>query len=348
VFVQSDFDVLIGAALMNLKKIFQRKIKYRDFDDKFYLEFYPDVANAVYLGAYKNGYDHFYRHGKFEGRFRNRSAVVESREDFVFKLINRNGQGLEIGPSHNPLAPKSSGFNVEIVDHLSRQDLIAKYTSHNIDLSNIEEVDYIWKGGALVDLIGQKAKYDFIIASHVIEHLPDPISFINDCFLLLKPQGVLSLVIPDKRYCFDFFQQITTVGQLVDAHLSKPVQPSPGQILDHHLSASASVGRIAWASSDSVNMPDSLVHSFDEAKFIFENAMRTGEYVDVHCWRFTPETFELAINDLVSLNLISLNLGYLSATNGCEFYASFIKDDSVAASIASPSRLHALSSMCKV
>jgi predicted SAM-dependent methyltransferase len=329
------------------KKIFQRKIKYRDFDDVFYLDFYPDVMNAVKSGVFKNGYDHFYKHGKFEGRFKNRLEVKGSRDNFVFKLINQDGKGLEIGPSHNPLAPKSKGFDVDIVDHLSTQELIAKYSSHNVDLSRIEKVDYVWVGGSLTELIGEKGKYDYIIASHVIEHLPDPISFIRDCLFLLKPKGVLSLVIPDKRFCFDYFQQISTTGQLVDAFLRKTIQPSPGQILDHHLNASASAGRIAWAQTDKLAKADSLVHSFDEAKLIFENSISDREYVDVHCWRFTPESFELVMKDLINLDLIALNLESLSATNGCEFYASFISDNSVNLSISNRSRFDLLNFICK-
>lgn len=158
---------------------------------------------------------------------------------------------------------------------------------------------------------------------------------------------MLSLVIPDKRFCFDYFQQISTTGQLVDAFLRKAVQPTPGQILDHHLNASASAGRIAWAETDALAKPDSLVHRFDEAKSIFKNSILDGKYVDVHCWKFTPESFELVIKDLINLDLIALNFESLSTTNGCEFYASFVRDNSVSPSISNRSRFELLNFICK-
>jgi hypothetical protein len=39
----------------------------------------------------------------------------DSREDKVFHLLKKKGLGLEIGPSHNPTAPKSKGgFKYEV------------------------------------------------------------------------------------------------------------------------------------------------------------------------------------------------------------------------------------------
>ena len=39
-----------------------------DFDEDDYLRRYPDVADAIQLGAYKSGYQHYVRHGFYEGR----------------------------------------------------------------------------------------------------------------------------------------------------------------------------------------------------------------------------------------------------------------------------------------
>jgi hypothetical protein len=37
-----------------------------------------------------------------------------SREDKALCALDRKGFGLEIGPSHNPIAPKKLGFNVHM------------------------------------------------------------------------------------------------------------------------------------------------------------------------------------------------------------------------------------------
>ena len=69
--------------------------------------------------------------------------------------INQRGQGLEIGPSHNPIAPKKDGYNVHIIDHACREDLIAKYKNQQVNLDNIEEVDFVWCGESYSELTGK-------------------------------------------------------------------------------------------------------------------------------------------------------------------------------------------------
>jgi len=125
------------------------------------------------------------------------------KKEKILLHINRAGKGLEIGPSINPIAPKNEGFDVEIIDYLTKSELVEKYSVHqNLeagDIEKIDEVDYVWQGQSYVELTGKRKYYDWIIASHVVEHTTDLVHFINDCDALLKDEGVLALVVPDKR-----------------------------------------------------------------------------------------------------------------------------------------------------
>ncbi len=67
-----------------------------------------------------------------------------TREEKILQHIDKNGLGIEIGPSHNPLAPKSAGYRVHIIDHMSREQMINKYAQHGVNLNRIEEVEFIW------------------------------------------------------------------------------------------------------------------------------------------------------------------------------------------------------------
>lgn len=69
-----------------------------------------------------------------------------TRVERILGNIKKSDLGLEIGPSHNPCAPKSQGYNCEVVDYLSKEELINKYRKHNVNINSIEDVDYIWKG----------------------------------------------------------------------------------------------------------------------------------------------------------------------------------------------------------
>lgn len=100
------------------------------------------------------------------------------REQLVLELVDKKGKGLEIGPSYNPLAPKTAGWNVEVVDHLDAEGIRKKNAVWNVDTSKIEHVDHVLTNKSLSETIRKTNEYDFIIASNVIEHTTDMIGFL--------------------------------------------------------------------------------------------------------------------------------------------------------------------------
>jgi predicted SAM-dependent methyltransferase len=310
------------------------------FDEKCYLLANSDVKRAVGAGQFSSGRDHYLKFGYLEGRPL-RLAGVPRRAEKVLLEINASGNGLEIGPSHNPIAPKSSGYRVEIVDHLSAEDLREKYKDHNLQLEKIEDVDYVWNGEKLSDLVGKPNQYDWIIASHVIEHVPDLISFFQECEkLLIKGDGVLALVVPDMRYCFDCLSPLTSVGELLDAYQSKRSRPTPGQIFNHYSRASLKNGAIAWSQKERGTI--SFAHSFSEASEMYKKAVNSSEYIDTHCWRFTPKSFELIMNDLNDLGMIGLSIHSSYETTGCEFHVNLSANNESSKRLSESDRLSLL------
>ncbi|MGH8156261.1 MAG: hypothetical protein ACREP0_13740 [Rhodanobacteraceae bacterium] len=132
--------------------------------------------------------------------------------------------------------------------------------------------------------------------------------FLVDCQTLLQEAGRLILVIPDKRYCFDHFQSLTSTGDVLDAHHLGRTRASPGRVFDHFANA-VGKGRnrvISWHR----HAPGALqlVHSLKNARDAWRCAQTDQEYVDVHNWRFTPESFRLVIDDLRDLGLLELGI----------------------------------------
>ena len=295
------------------------------FSEKDYLEANADVHEAVKKGIFKNGYEHYIKYGEKEGRHLRK---VFSRFDKVFSRLDKKGRGLEIGPSHNPIAPKRDGFNVHILDHASKEQLREKYKDAGVNLSNIEDVDYVWTGKEYKETIGHEKYFDWIIASHVIEHVPNMVRFLNECEAVLKDSGKLSLVIPDARFCFDYFTPLSSTGNFLDAFAENRIKPSCGQVFDHFANAAMLDNKITWSSSF-IDCPDKLIHSFDQAKSQYTQCVNDDHYIDLHCSRFVPETFNLIISDLRDLGLINLKIIHEFPTDGCEFYVTLAKlDDS--------------------
>ncbi len=241
-----------------------------------------------------------------------------NRSDKVLKNINKDGFGLEIGSSHNPLAPKKEGYKVHILDHMSKEELIAKYRDHSVKLENIEEVDYVWRGESYADLTGKSKYYDWIIASHIIEHTPDLIGFLKDCDSILKNTGVLSLVVPDKRFCFDYYRPVTGISRIIDSHFQNNRIHTAGSVAEYFLNVVSLDGNISWDSSSTGK--HNLIHSLENAIQGISSVVNENEYLDVHAWCFVPHSFRLLIHDLYYLGFISFQEVDFYPTEGSEFF----------------------------
>lgn len=225
--------------------------------------------------------------------------AVPDRTKLLLSMFDSSGFGLEVGPSYNPLLPKSRGYNVETIDHADAATLRKKYADN---ASQIEEVDYVSDGRSILETIGKKKRYDFIYASHVIEHVTDIVRFIQDCETLLKPDGLLILAVPDKRFCFDALRPLSTVGQALQAYIEQRKRHTPGILFDQVSYICTKADHIVWIEPTLDDI--ALMQSGDEAKKLFENVQTSADYTDAHGWQFTPSSFRYLVKKLRALGYI--------------------------------------------
>lgn len=227
------------------------------------------------------------------------------RRELLLSLIDTAGLGLEIGPGFNPLLPKREGYRVETLDHATREALVAKYRdAPGVDASRIEEVDHVSTGASVFEAIGQAGRYRYIVASHVIEHTPNLLGFLQDCERLLEPKGVLVLFVPDKRASFDVLRPLTSTGDVLQAHLEGRTRHTAGRVFDELAYNVLRGGAHSWHA----NNHDALAFfgQLHNAKALFEHVQRSGEYIDIHAWQFTPSSFRLISNDLFEIGQLAL------------------------------------------
>jgi SAM-dependent methyltransferase len=241
----------------------------------------------------------------------------ERRRNFVFETADSNGSVLEIGPAHYAILPKREGFNTKTVDYLDRDGLVEKYREFSqYSADDIEDVDFVLPpGAAMVDVISDR--FDLVLASHVLEHTTSVIDFLNECTRLLADGGVIALVVPDHRYCFDRFRERSSLSRIIDASLNPSEVHTVGTLAEFTLNAVKHRGETSWAPGHQGKYE--LVHSLEKAKQNAELA-RAGTYVDVHNWIFTPHHLRLLLQDLWSLDLISVREAFFHGTVGHEFF----------------------------
>jgi SAM-dependent methyltransferase len=236
----------------------------------------------------------------------------------IKRAIAKQDRALEIGPSLNPVLPKAQGYNVAVLDHVDQAGLVAKYAVYGLDTGVIEPVDFVWRGGSLAEAV-RHAQYDAIVAAHVIEHAPDFIAFVTDCSAILAPAGALYLIVPDKRYCFDFFQPLTDVAKVLGDHRAKRTQHA----FESFYRAAAHVNNpttIAW---DQRGLGDPRFPHGDPSAIrdFAERSSASEQYEDMHANYFTPMSFMMLIDELRYLGEIDLAVTLLSRARGCEFLA---------------------------
>jgi predicted SAM-dependent methyltransferase len=215
---------------------------------------------------------------------------LERREKLTSGLDLQNSVGIEIGPLDRPVVTRQDG-KIMYVDHTDTAELKEKYKNDsNVDISKIVNVDAVWGTQTLQAAIGQDRKVDYIIASHVIEHVPDLITWLEELRMVLKPGGELRLAVPDRRFTFDYLRRESTLADILNAHLARARIPLPIAILDHCLNA-ATVSHIdAWEQRLDSSRIEST-YTVDDAMRIARDSIVNCKYHDVHCWVFTPQSF---------------------------------------------------------
>ena len=258
-----------------------------------------------------------------------------TRSNHILKHVERGMRGVEIGPYFNPLLPKSAGWDVLVLDVF---DTARLGENARIDPAippegrdAIEEVDLVGPAHRLADLLvargGTPGTLDFVVSSHNFEHLPDPIRFLQAAASVLRPGGVLSMAIPDHRFCFDILRPASTAGEMIEAYLEARERPSARQEFES-ATLFASERRegeethdfSSLASPDSAGLvvPPEIAPAL--ARWQARLAGTASDYVDAHCWMLDPERLAAILDDLRRLGLCALETVEITPTWALEFY----------------------------
>ncbi|WP_181177415.1 class I SAM-dependent methyltransferase [Mesorhizobium sp. B4-1-1] len=239
--------------------------------------------------------------------------------------MNLDGKGIEYGPLHAALLRKPH-YDVCYVDYADRASLAKHYANDpNVDVSLIPEIDIV-TGGKLISEFLPKESVDYIVASHVMEHVPDLLGWLESNLYVLKPGGRIAIAFPDKRYCFDLRRKSSMISDLVAAYIEKRTKPSFQQICDHFWNVSKANPVDCWNGATTPKNAEYMVERNRIVAVLSDEKMR-NEYIDAHCWVFEDEEFIECTNSIDDIFKMGFRVVDFQKTqrNTLEFYVSLEK-----------------------
>jgi len=244
------------------------------------------------------------------------------RRQRVLDLVRPQGRrGVEIGPLANPLIRHGDG-EVLYADHLPTEGLARKYSGHPglgpEGTAAIVPVDVVLDGRPLAQALG--APVDYVVASHVLEHIPDPAGWLAEAADALREGGTVCLLVPDRRFTFDHFRRESTAGEVVAAHLARLRTP-PAACVYEQIARACPVDPFAVWRGEPVDPTPLSGGGPREALRVARTVAATGDYVDAHCLVATPHGFCAILAEILALGLAPFEVAAFVPTprNEAEF-----------------------------
>lgn len=224
-------------------------------------------------------------------------------QDRISRLLDgldlASGLGLEIGALATPILRRPQ-HRVIYLDHLPTERLRATYASDPaVDGDAIVPVDVVWDGAPLGTAVGPGVRFDHVVASHVVEHVPDLVTWLAEIGSVLGPDGALRLIVPDRRFTMDISRRETVLADVLAARLEKRTRPAPRDLIDFYGNYRLVEREAAWQGLEPPG-DGAAISGIGTAMTRARSAL-AGVYCDAHCWVFTPSSFVQLMANLAAV-----------------------------------------------
>jgi SAM-dependent methyltransferase len=153
-----------------------------------------------------------------------RLKYINRTRNIYKKNLNlfHNKKGLEIGGPSPFFSVNGPVPIYSIVDQLDNINFNAKTFWGELESGNNFHFNSNKNNGKqfiadATDLsIINSAKYDYLLNSHVLEHIANPIKAINEWKRVVKKDGYLVFVLPSKAHTFDWKRELTSLSHIID------------------------------------------------------------------------------------------------------------------------------------
>jgi len=249
----------------------------------------------------------------------------DARRAFVLSHLPSHLRGLEIAPYFNPMVDRAK-YDVFYVDCIDN-DEIRRKASENPGATgrDVPRIDAVWVPGKRLSKCVGGRKFAYAVASHVMEHVPNPLGWLNEILECVEVGGRVAIMLPMRTQSMDYYRQNTTFGQVVGWSIEKPALPTPTQVMDF-LSQSFFHRGEPLVEGEMPSFEEIPRHYTDKDALNYANFVwNEKHYLDVHCSTWTPESFKEIFSRLRNVGLLHCDVigpftGFPGATTA-EFLA---------------------------
>ena len=184
------------------------------------------------------------------------------------------------------IAAKHQGLDIRGVDNDPLSLALARELAEASGLTSTE-IDDLFEEQSLTTLAFPDDHFDVISSHQVIEHVDDRVAMLSELARCLKPGGIMWLVAPDYRFCFEPHYRIPWLPFLnktaAPAWLAAYEKPIAGLSTFHYISLPECLGHLKSLGLQTIaaktSAPESLIH--DELRTMIDD----GSYLSTD-----PET----------------------------------------------------------
>lgn len=244
---------------------------------------------------------HYFNMGAKEGKA---CSKIRSRKDFIDVIENFKGERLEIGPFCSPILKKRP--ETYFSDYFNTEELRVEAVNQKQDPNNVPTINFPTKELSLCTAVGDK-RFSVVVSCHNIEHYPDLVTHLQEVSAVLIKGGYYFLIIPDKRFSAYYYQETSTLPEVLAAYAEKRKLPNIENVLKSTDFITHSYPQRHWMNDHGADPYRVLskVGLLASLRSIAKSVQKM-EYNDMHCWRFTPQSFGEIIFDLNEMKLVDL------------------------------------------
>ncbi len=225
-----------------------------------------------------------------------KEKLIDIRSKIPSYIKDNRSRILEIGPLNRPLLKREDYENYFFADIRDTEEIKALYSGNKyledtgieVDTESIVDIDFVIKG-SYEETFKNVEKFDYVIASHVLEHIPDLLNFFLEVKKILKKNGKLIIIYPDKRFCFDYFRSETKFADVYNVYING-TRYSASQVLDFYTNVLRENNPSKyWKVDEFIDFNKKI--NPNKNLLIFKKVLAGKNEKDVHFWPFSDAGF---------------------------------------------------------